>query len=168
MNEFAATLQDTLRQFWEDRAERERQYLTVAALFVVLALIYLIGIEPALTGREELKRALPVLRQQSAQMHQMAQELAAIPSAENRHEVTRELIESALTGNALKAQTLSVNDGTVRAQFAGVALSGLQGWLLELQKSSGLFVQEIKITGQEGGLVSANLTLRQSASDGSN
>ena len=102
------------------------------------------------------------------QMHQMAQELAAIPGAENRHDVTRELIETALTGNGLKAQNLSVNDGIVRAQFAGVAMSGLQAWLLELQKSSALFVEEIKITAQEGGLVNASLSLRQSVAGGSN
>jgi len=168
MNQIAATLQDTFKQFWDARAERERQFLAVAALVLVLALIYLIGIEPAITGREELRRTLPVLHQQSAQMHQMAQELAAIPGAENRHDVTRELIETALTGNGLKAQNLSVNDGIVRAQFAGVAMSGLQAWLLELQKSSALFVEEIKITAQEGGLVNASLSLRQSVAGGSN
>jgi len=168
MNQLKATLQDTFNQFWEARQQRERQYLIAAALFVVGLLIYLIAIEPALSGREELRKSLPNLHQQAAQMQLMAQELAAIPSAENRHEVSRELVETAMAGNGLKAQTLSVNDGIVRAQFSSAAMSGLQGWLLDLQKSGGLFVEEIKITGLEGGLVSANLTLRQSGPSGGN
>ena len=95
-------------------------------------------------------------------MQQMAQELAALPSAENVPDVTRELIENSLTGNGLKAQNLSVSDNRVRAQFSSTTMAGLQGWLLELQKSCALFVEDIKITGLEGGQVSANVVLRQS------
>jgi len=168
MNQLKATLQDTFNQFWDARQQRERQYLIIAALFFVAVMIYLIAIEPALTGREQLRASLPNLHQQAAQMQLMAQELATIPSAENRHDVSRELVETAMANNGLKAQTLSVNDGIVRAQFSSATMSGLQGWLLELQKSGGLFVDEIKITGLEGGLVSANLTLRQSGPAGSN
>jgi len=40
-------------------------------------------------------------------------------------------------------------------------MSALQAWLLEVQKSSGLFADEVKITGLEGGAISASLTLRQ-------
>ena len=163
-NQFAAGLRDTFNEFWDARAERERTYLTVAAVFVVLTLIYLIAIEPALTGREALRKSLPVLHQQASQMQQMAQELAALPSAENRHDLSRELIDNALAANGLKAQNLSVSDGAVRAQFSTATMSGLQGWLLELQRSCGLYVEEIKITGQDGGQVSANVVLRQSQS----
>lgn len=157
-----STLTQTFDQFWEARAERERTYLSIAAVFVVLTLIYLIAIDPALSGRETLRTALPGLHQQAAQMQQMAQELAALPSTENRHDVTRELIENTLSANGLKAQNLSVSDSTVRAQFAGATMSGLQGWLLDLQKSCALYVEEIKITALDGGQVSATLVLRQS------
>jgi len=168
MSQIKITLQETFNQFWDARQERERQILIIAAIFVVLLLLYLVAIEPAMNGREELKKSLPNLHQQAAQMQSMAQELATIPSAENRHEVSRELVETAMGNNGLKAQTLSVNDGIVRAQFSTATMSGLQGWLLELQKSGGLFVEEIKITGLEGGLVSASMTLRQSGQTGSN
>jgi len=155
------TLTQTLNQFWEARAERERTYLAIAAVFAVLTLIYLIAIDPAQSGRETLRTTLPVLHQQAAQMQQMAQELSALPSNENRHDVTRELVENALSANGLKAQNLSVSDSTVRAQFSSATMSGLQGWLLELQKSCALYVEEIKITAMEGGQVSATLVLRQ-------
>jgi len=161
MNPFLLTLSETFNQFWEARIERERQFLIAAAIFFVLILLYLIAIEPALTGREEIRKSLPMLHQQAAQMQQMAQELASLPSAENRHEVTRETIEAGMANNGLKAQTLSVSDGVVRAQFNSTTMSALQAWLLEVQKSSGLFADEVKITGLEGGAISASLTLRQ-------
>jgi general secretion pathway protein M len=167
MSQLKETLLDTFSQFWDARQERERQYLIIAAVFVVLMLIYLIAIAPALTGRDELRKSLPILHQQAAQMQQMAQELATIPSAENQHDVTRELIETELATDGLKAQTLSVNDGIVRAQFNTATMSALQTCLLNLQKSSGLFAEEMKITGLEGGLVSASFTLRQPVTNGS-
>ena len=101
-------------------------------------------------------------------MHQMAQELTTLPATESQHEVSRELVEAALADNALKAQTLSVNDATVRAQFAAIAVSSLQSWLLALQRSSGLFVDEIKISAQDNGLVNATVTLRQSVANNDN
>ncbi|MET3105489.1 general secretion pathway protein M [Oxalobacteraceae bacterium GrIS 2.11] len=167
MNQLTATLRDTFAQFWQARQERERTYLIVAAVVIVLTLIYLVAIEPAMSGREELRKSLPVLHQQAAEMQQMAQQLAVIPSAENRHEITRELIETEFSSNGLKAQTLAVNESVVRAQFSSASMSAVQTCLLDLQKTSGLFVEEMKITGLEGGLVSASFTLRQSNSGGS-
>jgi general secretion pathway protein M len=161
MKQLIDALRDSFNQFWESRQERERLYLSVGAVALLLALIYLIAVDPALTGRDELKKSLPLLHQQAAQMQQMAQALTAIPSPENRHEVNREMVEAALNTNGLKAQMLSVNDGIIRAQFSNANMSGLQGWLLEMQRSGGMFVDEIKIVGQDGGVVSANLTLRQ-------
>jgi type II secretory pathway component PulM len=99
-------------------------------------------------------------------MQHMAQELATLPSPENLHEVTRDYIDKSLSSSNIKAQSLSVTDGIVRAQIASTSMAALQTWLLEMQKSSGLFVEEMKITGLEEGMISANLTLRQSTSGG--
>ncbi len=158
---FRMLLAESLNQFWDARQPRERQYLQVAAGFVVLTLIYLLAIDPAWTGREELSRSLPQLHQQAAEMQQYAQQLAAIPGTENRHEVTRELIDAGMTHNGLKSQSLSVSDGVVRVQISSASMVSLQTWLLEVQKSSALFVEDIKIIGLEQGLISVNLVLRQ-------
>ena len=40
MNQLKATLIDTATQFWEARQPRERQYLSAAAVTVLLILIY--------------------------------------------------------------------------------------------------------------------------------
>jgi general secretion pathway protein M len=166
MMQFKTVLLNSFTHFWEARQQRERQYLLLAAVFFVLMLLYLIAIEPALSGREELKKSLPVLHQQAAQMQQYAQQFSALPSTDNRHEISRELIETSMSRQGLKAQTLSVNDSVVRAQFASVAMSSLQSWLLEMQKNSSLFVDEIKLSGLDGGMVSVNLVLRQTSGAG--
>lgn len=163
MKQLIDTLMTSFNQFWEARQPRERSYLLAGAIAVLAGLIYMLTIDPALTGRDQLRKSLPLAHQQAAQMQQMAQEMAAIPNPENRHEVNRDMVEAALSSNGLKAQMLSVNDGIVRAQFSAVSMAGLQGWLLEMQRAGGMFVEEIKITGQDGGLVGANLTLRQAS-----
>lgn len=166
MNQFLLVLSDTFRQFWDERQARERQYIIAAVVVVGVTLVYLVGIDPALTGRDDLTKSLPTLHQQAVEMKQMAQELESLPRAENLNEVSRDIIESSLTANSLKAQSVSVIDGVVRAQINSTSMATLQTWLLQMQQSSGLFVEDIKITALEGGLVSANLTLRQSISGG--
>ena len=161
MTQFKTVLMDSFSHFWDARQERERKYLTIGAGLFVLMLVYLIAIDPALTGREQLRKSLPILHQQAAQMQQYAQQYAALPSADSRHEVSRDMVESSMSQQGIKAQTLSVNDNVVRAQINSTSMSSLQAWLLDMQKSSSLFVEEIKITGLEGGLVSATLVLRQ-------
>lgn len=168
MNRYVTVLMDSFDHFWEARQQRERRYLQAAALVFAVTLVYLVAIDPALSGREELKKSLPILHQQVAQMQQYAQQLAALPSADNRHEVSRELVETAMSHTGMKAQTLSVNDSVVRAQISSTSMSALQTWLIEMQKTSGLFVEEIKITALDGGLVSVNLVLRQSVPNGGN
>jgi general secretion pathway protein M len=161
MNQLKITLQDTFNQFWEARQGRERRFLSIAALVVLLTLVYLVAIDPALSGSGALRKSLPVLHQQVAQMQQMSQAIAAIPPLENRPDVNRELVETAFTNSGLKAQTLSVNDGIVRAQINSTSMSSLQTCLLDLQRTGGLFVDEMKITGLEAGMISATFTLRQ-------
>ena len=164
LKQITSQLKASVHEFWDARQPRERQYLSVAGVVILATLIYLIAIDPALTEGETLKKSLPTLHQQVALMRQYSQQMSVLPSAENRHEVTRDMVEMDLAHNNLKPQTLSVNEGVVRAQLTGVALSSIQAWLLEMQKSSSLFVEEIKITSTDAtnnGLVSANVVLRQ-------
>jgi general secretion pathway protein M len=162
MSQMMTVLKDVFTQFWEERKERERQYIVIAVVILIFLLIYLVAIEPAMTGRQELNKLMPTLRQQATEMKQMAQELQALPRAENPDEVTRSLVDISLSKDGLKAQSLSVIDGVVRVQFSSTSMAVLQSWLLEMQRSFGLFVEEIKITALDEGLVSASLTLRQS------
>lgn len=164
MNRFKIILilKDTFAQFWDERQERERQYISVAVCALTALLVYLVGIDPALTGKAELTKSLPALHHQAAEMQRMAQELSTLPRPENLNEVTRDSIEQSLIKSNLKPQSLSVVEGVVRAQISSTSMAALQMWLLEIQKLSGLFVEDIKIAALEEGLVSVSFTLRQS------
>ncbi len=166
LKELQALLKEALVQFWDERQGQERRYIIVGITAFVLLLIYWIGIDPAITGRQQLSKTLPTLRLQALEMQQMARELEGLPRPENLYPVTKDAIETSLSQNSLKAQSLSVVEGVVRAQLSSVAMAALQKWLLEMQKSSGLFVEEIKIVGGEQGLVNVTLVLRQAGQGG--
>ena len=56
---------DKLRQFWLERAPRERMILAAGVLLLLLAVLYLMLIEPAFTGIRRLERSLPQQRAQA-------------------------------------------------------------------------------------------------------
>lgn len=166
MSQIKDTLMEAFTQFWDERQGRERQYIVAGVFFVGALLIYLIGVDPALTGIQELKKQLPVLHQQSVEMQQLAQELQNLPSVDNREDVSKEAIEASLKSVGMVPQSLSVVDGVVRVQVNSTSMATLQAWLLEMQKMSGLFVKEMKITGLEQGMISATFMLQQANGGG--
>lgn len=166
MNQFKSILIEAFTQFWDERQGRERQYIIAAVFFCVATLIYLVGIDPAITGIKDLKKQLPTLHQQSVEMQQLAQELKSLPGTENREDVNKDAIEASLKSVNMNPQSLSVSDGIVRVQINSTSMATLQAWLLEMQRSSGLFVQEMKITGLEQGMISATFMLQQANNGG--
>ncbi|MDY7538060.1 type II secretion system protein GspM [Undibacterium sp. 5I1] len=157
-------LVESLSLFWQQRVPRERWMLSLALLAIVCALIYVIGINPALSGKQSLQKAIPQLRQQVAEMDLMSKQSAQLGNAmsENIDTVSRESIETSLARRSIKAQNLSVNDDVVRFQIATVAYANLMEWLLEAQKSTRLTVEEAKLAAlPESGQVSVTITLKQ-------
>lgn len=139
--------------------------LAIAAAVVSLGLIYGLLIDPALSGRTELRVELPKLRQQAAQMHHLSREAAGLPGKGNAGApitVTQQGLESSLASKSLRAQTLSVAGDTVRIRFTAVSYNALVGWLEETQRTSRLAVTEANVKALEQvGSVDATLTLRQ-------
>ncbi|MET3116229.1 general secretion pathway protein M [Undibacterium sp. GrIS 1.8] len=157
-------LVESLSLFWQQRVPRERWMLSLALLTIVCALIYVIGINPALSGKQSLQKAIPQLRQQVAEMDLMSKQSAQLGNAmsENIDTVSRESIETSLARRSIKAQNLSVNDDVVRFQISTVAYANLMEWLLEAQKSTRLTVEEAKLAAlPESGQVSVTITLKQ-------
>ena len=69
-----------LRAWWLGLARRERMMTAAAASFALLALLYLIAIEPAWKTRERLSAELPRLRAQAAEVNSLAQEAKGLMS----------------------------------------------------------------------------------------
>lgn len=157
-----------LSTFWSARNARERMLLAAAMVVIALGVIYLLLIDPALAGREQLSKNLPVLRQQVAQLQAMTKEAGglsanATPSAAP---LSRESLEAALTSKGLKPQNVALTGDIVRVQLTSVPFAGVVDWLDGMQKTALLSVVEANIVAQpEPGLVNATLTLRQQKSE---
>ncbi len=166
---FLSFARDSALAYWQQRNARERRMLIISFLVVAAAIVYSLLIDPALSGRADLQKQIPQLRQQVAEMAVLSKQSAQLNTAmaENIPAITRETLETSLARWSAKAQTLAVSDDIVRVQLPSIAYSGLMEWLLEMQKSARLSVDEARVTSlPEPGMVSVSLTLRQQRNAG--
>ena len=156
-----------LANYWLARKPRERNVIALGLAAIALALLYLLLIEPALAGREQLRKSLPTLRQQVTQMQSMAREIRAdsatsATGAADVPPVTREGLEAALASAGLKVESVSVTGEFIRLQINGVSFAALVGWLDQAGKTLGISVVETRIVAQNQlDMVNGTLTLRQ-------
>ncbi|WP_426116362.1 type II secretion system protein GspM [Massilia sp. PWRC2] len=149
---------------WLARTAQERKLLTIGAGVVAGALIYVLFINPAVTGRSQLQKALPQLRQDAAQLRSMAleaSELARLPPAQGAP-MSREALAASLTQMGMTAQSLSMTGEFAKLTLTGVPFASLVGWLDAQRRDGRINVQDASISAAgEGGKVDATLTLRQ-------
>lgn len=154
---------------WLARTEQERRFLAVGGAVALVALLYLLLVEPAVEGRAQLRRSLPQLRQQAAELQAMAQEATALAQAPEVHVVplTREAVSSSLTGRGLNPQSLSVTGEYIKVQLNNVAFANLATWLDEQRRANRVLVQDATVTAlPAAGQVDASMTLRQNTGSG--
>ena len=151
-------------EFWAVRDARERAMLAVAALVVTFGLAYALLIGPALAGRDQLNKNLPVLRQQVAQLQALSKEAASL-SGKSVPPVTamsKENIEAALARNGLKPQSVMLTGDFAKVQLAAASFAGTLNWLDDMQKIALLSVVDANIVAlAQPDMVNATLTLRQ-------
>ena len=164
---FATTIaqyRERANAFWLARTEQERRFLAVGGAVVLLALLYLLLVDPAVTGRAQLRRSLPQLRQQAAELQGMAQEannLAHAPAAPVTP-LTREALTASLSGRGLTPQSLSMTGEYIKLQLNNVSFANLVSWLDEQRRANRVLVQDAVATSlPAAGQVDASLTLRQ-------
>lgn len=150
--------------FWAARNTRERTMLSAAAGVVACALIYALLVAPALTGREQLGKHLPLLREQLAQLQALSQQAGMLsgkrvmPTAA----ITRESIETALARHGLKAQSIVLTGDSAKVQLAAAPFSGMLAWLDDAQISARLYVIDANIVAlAQTDQADVTLTLRQ-------
>jgi general secretion pathway protein M len=151
-------------EFWAARNARERAMLTVAAAVVMLGLAYALLIGPALAGRDQLNKNLPVLRQQVAHLQALAKEAAALSDKPVAQLIatSKENIDAALARNGLKPQNVMLNGDTVKIQLAAASFAGTLNWLDDMQKTALLSVVDANIVAlTQPDMVNAIITLRK-------
>jgi general secretion pathway protein M len=99
-----------LRAWWLGLPRRQRVLTAAAGSFALLALLFLIAIEPAWKARERLGAELPRLRAQAAEVDALAQEAKRLTSR-------GVAVESAAAAGAALEQSLA------RANLAGVRIA---------------------------------------------
>lgn len=158
-------VQENLKAFWSARNEREKKQIVLAIAVAVLGLVYMLLIEPAYNGRVQLKKNLPALRQQAAQLEALSTEarnLAGVtppPAAE----MTKESLEASMARASLKPQSVVVSGGNLaKVQFNTASFAAIAAWLDESQKSNRIGVVDANVTSlPEQDMVNASFTLRQ-------
>lgn len=150
--------------FWSSRNARERMLLAAAIAVILGGLIYLLLIDPALSGREQLKKNLPVMRQQVAELQAMSKEASGLSAKAGPTvaPLTRESLEAGLVSKGLKPQNVTLTGDIARVQLNSVQFAGVIDWLGEMQRTALLSTVEANVIAQsEPGVVNATLTLRQ-------
>jgi general secretion pathway protein M len=133
---------DTFMQFWGERAPREKSVLIALAVIVVAAIVYLLAIEPAMTGINGLEKRLPQTRAQAAKLDSL---LAEVKSLRSRAQVatmspteTRAAVEKSLASAGLKAsRVVPLSDGDLQLTFANVPYAGWAIWLASVERELG-------------------------------
>ncbi len=164
LSQASAQFKTSASVFWLARSEQERKMLGIGGAVVLLALMYGLFIAPAVSGRAQLEKSLPQLRQQAAQLQALAAEAAQL-SAQAPAAVapmSRELLAASLAARSLTAQSLSLTGEYAKVQLSGVPFAGVTGWLAALRSEHRITVQDASVVAQaEPGQVDASLTLRQ-------
>nr|WP_314860472.1 type II secretion system protein GspM [uncultured Undibacterium sp.] len=153
-----------LLDHWNRRELRERRILLAVGLLVIVSMVYLIGVQPAMSNIKNLREYTPKLKQQAASMNMMAEQYSQLSKTmtESVPLVSRESIEASLARRNIKTQSLTVVNDAVRFQVNVVAYANLMEWMLEMQRATRLTVDDIKLTAlSEPGQVSVVVSLRQ-------
>ncbi len=163
-----STVKESSALFWNSRNVRERAILAAAGLALMLCLIYAIFFSPAIHGRTQLSKDLPVLRQQLAELQVLAKQAADLNSAGAPAvpPISQDSVAASLAARGMKPQSLAVTEGTIRVQLNPVSFAGLLDWLDEQQKTVHVTVVDANFVALlQTDMVNASLTLRQQRSE---
>jgi general secretion pathway protein M len=133
---------DALRNFWSQRAPRERLALAAAATVLLLAAIYLLLIEPAATGIPRLERTLPAARTQAEQLDRLLAEVASLKAKPQTATLApaeaRAAVERSLAAAGLKAsRVVPLAEGDLQITFANVPYAAWSTWLAGVERELG-------------------------------
>lgn len=133
---------DKLLAFWNGRAPREKAVLGALGAVLLLALGFVLAVEPALDGIGRLDRSLPQTRTQVAQLEAALTEAKALKARPQVAAVTaaeaRGALEKSLAGAGLKtARIVPLSDGDLQLTFTDVPYAQWSLWLAGVERELG-------------------------------
>jgi general secretion pathway protein M len=160
-------VKDSLSAFWDERDAREKKLIMVAGTVIALALVYLVLINPALSGRKQLQKRLPVLREQAAELQVLAKQAMELRNTESSAPATtepptEESIGTSLVHSGLKPRSIAQTGDGFKVVLPASSFSAVIAWLAEKQQDAGLVVSDAQFEAQSTtDTVNATFTLRQ-------
>ena len=133
---------DRLLAFWNERAPREKAVLVALGAIVVAAVLFLVLIEPAVTGIARLERGLPQTRSQAAQLDALLGEVKTLKSRPQVATVSpteaRGAIDKSIVAAGMKAaRIVPLSDGDLQITMANVPFAAWSVWLAGLERELG-------------------------------
>jgi general secretion pathway protein M len=133
---------DRLAAFWNERTPRERAVLALLGVIVLLAVLYLMLVEPAVTGIKRLERGLPQVRSQAAQLDALLADVKALKARPQVATVSaaeaRGALDKSLAAAGLKAaRIVPLSDGDLQLTFANVPYAAWSVWLAGIERELG-------------------------------
>ncbi len=139
-----------LRAWWLGLARRERAMTAAGGSFVLLALLYLIALEPAWQARERLGAELPRLRAQAAEVHSLAQEAKGLTSrgvaVESAATAKTALEQSLARANLGGVRVTVLDERRVAVNAKAVPVTQWLAWAEEVARESRLRIAAIRIS----------------------
>lgn len=134
------------RQYWKARAPRERRALTLLAVLLAVAFVWMLFVQPAWRTLREAPAQLDRLDAELQQMQRLAAESQALRGAAP--------VSPAQAAAALKAATerlgdkgrLSMQGDRASLTLNGVGPEALRGWLLEARSAARARPVEAQLT----------------------
>lgn len=140
----------SLRAWWLGLGRRERVMTAVAGAFALLAILYLVALEPAWKARARLATDLPRLRAQAAEVDALAQEAKRLASrgvAADSAGAARVALEQGLARANLGGVRVAVLDERrLTVSATGVPVTQWLAWAEEAARQSRLRIAVVRIS----------------------
>lgn len=153
-------LQLKLVSFWRERNPRERLFLAVCGVVLLIALYYAVLWAPASSGRDRLGRQVPQLEAQLAQMQRQITQLKAAGNTRSSSGDLRGSVQDAITQSGITAELRPLSAETLQVVIPSAPFAQLLALLDGLQGTGRIAKLDVKAAGGAG-IVTATLELQR-------
>lgn len=139
-----------LRVWWLGLTRRQRAMIAAAGSFALLALLFLIAIEPAWKARARLAAELPRLRAQAAEVDSLAQEAKRLTSRgvamASAAAAGVALEQSLARANLVGLRVAVLDDRRIAVSAKAVPVTQWLAWTEQAARESRLSIAAVKIS----------------------